>query len=71
MLQLISRLVAEFQFSQSVYHMNENREVCICLELVSGTLVSDVIIEVSFEANEEEIIGSGSAAGCELLDGCY
>ena len=61
--------VAEFQFSQSIYHMNENGEICVCLELITGILVSDVTIEVSLEADDEKIIsGSGSTAGCELLD---
>ena len=45
--------------------MNENgRRPCVCIELVTGILVNDVIIEVSVEANEDKISGSG----CELPD---
>lgn len=60
---LYSILVAEFQFSQSVYHIFEDtEEACVCLELVKGILVDDVFIEVSAETNEKENVG------CELTE---
>lgn len=40
-------IVAEIQFSQSSYNVTEDSEIVnICLELVSGTLTEDVLIEV-------------------------
>ena len=52
-------LVAEFQFSQPSYNVSEDSGVVgVCLELVSGILTEDVVIEVI-------IFGDGGMSGCK------
>ena len=52
-------LVAEFQFSQPSYNVSEDSGVVgVCLELVSGILTEDVVIEVM-------IFGGGGMSGCK------
>ena len=51
---LFAQIVAEFQFSQSSYNVSEDSEIVdICLELVSGTLTEEVLIEVVLAAGLE------------------
>lgn len=53
--------MAVLQFSQESYNVDEsNGEACVCIELVSGELAIDVIIEVS---SEEDTM---FASGCKL-----
>ena len=52
--------VAEFQFSQPSFDVSEDSGVVsVCLELISGILTEDVIIEVT-------ILGDGGMSGCKL-----
>ena len=52
--------VAEFQFSQPSFDVSEDSGVVsICLELISGILTEDVIIEVM-------VLGDGGMSGCKL-----
>ena len=52
-------LVAEFQFSQPLFDVSEDSGVVsICLELISGILTEDVIIEVM-------VLGDGGMSGCK------
>lgn len=52
-------VVAEFQFSQPSYNASEDTGVVsVCLELVSGILTEDVIIEVM-------LFGGGEMSGCK------
>lgn len=56
--------MAVFQFSQNTYNVDEsNGDACVCLELVSGTLAFDIVIEVS---SEEGMY----ASGCKLYTEC-
>ena len=42
--------MAIFRFTQEQYNVDEtNGEACVCLELISGILALDIIIEVSKE----------------------
>ena len=53
-------VVAEFQFSQPSYDVSEDSGlVSVCLELISGILTEDVIIELM-------ILGDGGMSGCKL-----
>ena len=53
-------LVAEFQFSQPSFDVSEDSGVVsVCLELISGILTEDVIIEVM-------VLGDGGMSGCKL-----
>ena len=57
---IFSRTVAEFQFSQPSYDVSEDSGVVsVCLELISGILTEDVIIEVM-------VLGDGGMFGCKL-----
>ena len=52
--------VAEFQFSQPSFDVSEDSGVVsVCLELISGILTEDVIIEVM-------VLGDGGISGCKL-----
>ena len=56
---LFTQIVAEFQFSQPSYNVPEDSEIVnVCLELVSGTLTEEVLIEVVL------------AAGLEVMANC-
>ena len=57
---LLVTTVAEFQFTQSSYNVSENSGVVsICLELINGTLASDVLISMSVGARQEAMPDSG------------
>ena len=50
---LNSYSVAQFQFSQSSYNVSEDSGVVsVCLELVNGTLIENVTIEIKLGATE-------------------
>ena len=50
---LFSYSVAQFQFSQSSYNVSEDSGVVsVCLELVNGTLIENVTIEVTLATTE-------------------
>ena len=52
--------VAEFQFSQPSFDVSEDSGVVsVCLELISGILTEDVIIEVM-------VLGDEGMSGCKL-----
>ena len=53
--------MAQFQFSQPFFNVSEDSGVVsVCLELVSGILTEDVLIEVMVIASGEDM------AGCKL-----
>ena len=53
--------MAEFQFPQSVYEVSEDTGVVsVCLELVTGILTKDVLIEVM-------LLDSSGSSGCEYI----
>ena len=52
--------VAEFQFTPSSYNVSESSGVVsVCLELMNGTLASDILISVSVGARQEAMANSG------------
>ena len=52
--------VVEFQFSQPSFDVSEDSGVVsVCLELISGILTEDVIIEVM-------VLGDRGMSGCKL-----
>ena len=55
-LSCLLKIVAEFQFSQPSYNVSEDSEIVnVCLELVSGTLTEEVLIEAVLAAGLEEV----------------
>ena len=57
---MIYRVVAKFQFSQPSHDVSEDIGVFgVCLELISGILTEDVVIEVT-------VLGDGGMIGCKL-----
>ena len=47
---ILSPIVASFRFSRPIYNIPANGgAACVCLELFSGLLATDVIIEVFLE----------------------
>ena len=57
---MIYLVVAKFQFSQPSHDVSEDIGVLgVCLELISGILTEDVVIEVT-------VLGDGGMIGCKL-----